>query len=72
MLSSSPYAVHQAILQPDVCSRMTPFLTFCFKVTLRVFFLMHFDALIPNILSSFQNSGKNAVAGRLKVNFGQF
>ena len=30
---------------------------------------MQFDTLISNILSDFQNSGKNAVAGRLKVNF---
>ena len=35
-------------------------------------FLMQFDTLISNIVSDFQKSGKIAVAGRLKVNFGQF
>ena len=39
--------------------RVTPFLTFCYKVLLPAFFLMQFYALISNIPSVFQNSGKN-------------
>ena len=37
-----------------------------------IFFPIQFDTLISNIVSVYQISEKIAVAGRLKVNFGQF
>ena len=59
---------------PAPGSSVTRFLTFCLKVLLPVFSLMQFDTTILNILSVFffiirDNIG---VAGRFKVNFGQF
>ena len=58
--------------QTFMCSRVTPFLTLCSKVLLPAFFWYRLMSWFQICYRFLKFRKKIAVAGRLKVNFGQF